>query len=69
MCKTSFLNKIYMYMGIERRLKRKQKQDVKKMYDKQMKLMSTMTDQQRITHLAHLQSRLKPAEQKEKVDE
>ena len=56
-------------MGIERRQKRKQEQDVKKMYDKQMRLMSTMTDVQRITHLAHLSSRLKPAEQKEKVDE
>jgi hypothetical protein len=50
-------------MGIERRQKRKQKHDVKKMYDKQMRLMSTMTDVQRITHLAHLQSRIKPAEQ------
>ena len=50
-------------MGIERRQKRKQQQDVKKMYDKQMKLMSTMTEAQRVTHLAHLQSRLKPAEQ------
>jgi hypothetical protein len=56
-------------MGIERRQKRKQKHDVKKMYDKQMRLMSTMTEVQRITHLAHLQSRIKPAEQKEKVDE
>ncbi len=50
-------------MGIERRQKRKQQQDVKKMYDKQMKLMSTMTEVQRVTHLAHLQSRLKPAQQ------
>ena len=50
-------------MGIERRQKRKQQQDVKKMYEKQMKLMSTMTEAQRVIHLAHLQSRLKPAEQ------
>lgn len=47
-------------MGIERRNKRKQQQDVKKMYDRQMKKMATMTDEQKITHLAHLSSRIKP---------
>ena len=50
-------------MGIARRQKRQQEHDVKKMYEKQMKLMSTMTEVQRITHLAHLQSRLKPVEE------
>lgn len=48
-------------MGIERRYKRKQQQEVKKMYDKEMRKMAAMTDAQRITHLAHLQARL-PAE-------
>ncbi len=56
-------------MGLERRHKRKQKQDVKKMYDKQMRKMADMTDEQKVTHLAHLQARLRPAQQKEKVDE
>jgi hypothetical protein len=56
-------------MGIERRLKRKQKHDVKKMYEKQMRLMSTMTDVQRITHLAHLSRNLPIKEQNEKIDE
>jgi hypothetical protein len=65
MTKTSYLAKIYMYMSSARRQKRKQQHEVKKMYEKQMRLMSTMTDEQRITHLAHLQSRIKPMEQKE----
>jgi hypothetical protein len=56
-------------MSLARRQKRQQEHDVKKMYQKQMRLMSTMTDEQKITHLAHLQSRLRPVEQKEKVDE
>lgn len=63
-----FRKNIYINMSLARRQKRKQEHDVKKMYEKQMRLMSTMTDQQRITHLAHLQSRIKPAEQN-KVDE
>jgi hypothetical protein len=41
-------------MGIERRHKRQKERDVKKMYEKEMKRMSTMTDEQKITHLAHL---------------
>ncbi len=47
-------------MGIERRYKRKKEQDVKKMYEKEMKKMSTMTDEQKVTHLAYLSRRLKP---------
>jgi hypothetical protein len=54
-------------MGIERRLKRKQKQDVKKMYEKQMRKMATMTDEQRITHLAHL-SRNLPIKEQNKIE-
>jgi hypothetical protein len=50
-------------MGLERRHKRKQQQDVKKMYEKQMRKMATMTDEQKVTHLAHLQARLRPAQQ------
>ena len=71
MCKTSFLEKnIYIYMSLARRLKRKQEQDVKKMYDKQMRKMSTMTDEQKITHLAHLSKHIPIVEEpKEKVDE
>ena len=49
-------------MGIERRHKRQQARDVKKMYEKQMSKMATMTDEQKITHLAHLSSRIKPIE-------
>jgi hypothetical protein len=41
-------------MGIVRRHKRKKDRDVKKMYEKEMKKMFTMTDEQKITHLAHL---------------
>ena len=47
-------------MGAERRYKRQKDRDVKKMYDKEIKRMSTMTDEQKITHLAHLSSRIKP---------
>jgi hypothetical protein len=32
------------------------------MYEKQMSKMATMTDEQKITHLAHLSSRIKPIE-------
>jgi len=49
-----------MYMSLARRFKRKKEQDVKKMYERQMRRMSTMTDEQKITHLAHLSSRIKP---------
>ena len=56
-------------MGIARRQKRKQEQDVKKMYERQMRRMSTMTDEQKITHLAHLSSKLKPTEQNVQVNE
>jgi hypothetical protein len=41
-------------MGIARRYKRQKDRDVKKMYEKEMKKMSTMTDEQKVTHLAHL---------------
>jgi len=41
-------------MGIERRHKRQKERDVKKMYEKEMKKMSTMTDQQKVTHIHHL---------------
>jgi hypothetical protein len=57
-------------MSEARRQKRKQQHDVKKMYEKQMRLMSTMNDEQRITHLEHLSRHIPIAEQpKEKVDE
>lgn len=52
-------------MGVGRRYKRKKEQDVKKMYERQMKKMSTMTDEQKITHLAHLASRIKTNEETE----
>ena len=63
MTKTSYLVKIYMYMSLMRRQKRQQEHDVKKMYQKQMRKMSTMTDEQKVIHLAHLQARLKPVEE------
>ena len=47
-------------MSLARRYKRQKERDVKKMYEKQMRTMSTMTDEQKITHLAHLSSRIKP---------
>ena len=56
-------------MGIERRHKRKQQQEVKKMYEKQMRKMSTMTDEQKIIHLHHLSKNIPIKEQTEKVDE
>ena len=46
-------------MGAERRYKRQKDRDVKKMYERQVRKMSTMTDEQKITHLAHLSSRIK----------
>jgi hypothetical protein len=46
-------------MGIERTLKRKQQQEVKKMYDREMRKMATMTDAQKVTHLAHLSRNMK----------
>ena len=69
MCKTSFLQKnIYIYMSLARRQKRKQEQDVKKMYEREMRKMSTMTDEQKITHLAHLSARIKPVQQEEQTN-
>jgi hypothetical protein len=50
-------------MGAERRYKRQKDRDVKKMYEKQMRTMSTMTDEQKITHLAHLSMKIKPKEE------
>jgi len=47
-------------MSLARRYKRQKDRDVKKMYEKEMKKMSTMTDEQKVTHLAHLSSRIKP---------
>jgi hypothetical protein len=41
-------------MSLARRYKRQKDRDVKKMYEKEMKKMSTMTDEQKVTHLAHL---------------
>jgi hypothetical protein len=47
-------------MSLARRFKRKKDRDVQKMYERQMRRMSTMTDEQKVTHLAHLSSRIKP---------
>lgn len=47
------------FMGLERRYKRKQAQDVKKMYDREMNKMAKMTDEQKVTHLAHLAMKIK----------
>ena len=47
-------------MSLARRFKRKKDRDVQKMYERQMRIMSTMTDEQKVTHLAHLSSRIKP---------
>ncbi len=47
------------FMGLERRHKRKQAQDVKKMYDREMNKMAKMTEEQKVTHLAHLASKIK----------
>lgn len=54
-------------MGLERRHKRKQAQDVKKMYDREMNKMAKMTEEQKITHLAHLAMKIK--QNKEMVEE
>lgn len=55
------------FMGLERRHKRKQAQDVKKMYDREMNKMAKMTEEQKITHLAHLAMKIK--QNKEMVEE
>jgi hypothetical protein len=55
-------------MGIERRHKRKKEQDVKKMYEREMRKMATMTDEQRITHLHHLSRNLPIKEQNDMVE-
>jgi hypothetical protein len=56
-------------MGLERRYKRKKQQDVKKMYEREMKKMATMTDEQKIKHLTHLASKVYPDLENEKIDE
>jgi hypothetical protein len=56
-------------MGIERRHKRKQQQEVKKMYDREMRKMAAMTDEQKIIHLHHLSKHIPIKEQNKKVDE
>jgi hypothetical protein len=59
-------------MGIGRRHKRKQAQDVKKMYDREMNKMAKMTEEQKVIHLAHLASKIKQnkemAEAKQPID-
>jgi hypothetical protein len=50
-------------MSLARRYKRQKDRDVKKMYEKEMKRMSTMTDQQKVTHLHHLSMKNKPTEE------
>ncbi len=47
------------FMGIGRRHKRKQAQDVQKMYDREMNKMAKMNDEQKVIHLAHLASKIK----------
>jgi hypothetical protein len=54
-------------MSLARRQKRKQEQDVKKMYEKQMRLMSTMTDEQKITHLHHLSKHIPIKEEPKEI--
>ena len=56
-------------MGIERRQKRKQKHDVKKMYEREMRKMATMTDEQKIIHMHHLSKHIPIKEQNVQVDE
>ncbi len=56
-------------MGLERRYKRKKQQDVKKMYEREMKKMATMTDEQKVKHLTHLASKVYPNLENEKIDE
>lgn len=46
-------------MGIVRRHKRQKERDVKKMYEMEIRKMSKMTDQQKVTHLAHLSTIVK----------
>jgi hypothetical protein len=46
-----------------RRYNRQKDREVKKMYEKEMKKMSTMTDQQKVTHLHYLSMKNKPTEE------
>lgn len=56
-------------MSLARRQKRKQQHDVKKMYEREMRKMSTMTDAQKITHLHHLSKHIPITEEpKEKIE-
>lgn len=47
-------------MGAERRYKRQKDREVKKMYDREMRRMSTMTDQEKVRHLHYLSSKFEP---------
>ena len=47
-------------MGLDRRLKRKKEQDVKKMYEREIRKMSLMTDEQKIKYLHHLSNKIYP---------
>lgn len=56
-------------MGLERRLKRQKEHDVKKMYDKEMRRMAGMTEEQKVQYLLHLSNKVYPNLQNQKVDE
>jgi len=56
-------------MGLERTLHRKKAHDVKKMYEKEMRKMATMTEEQKVKYLLHLSNKVYPNLQNEKIDE
>lgn len=47
-------------MGIERRLKRQKQHEVKKMFDKEMRKISAMTDEKKVLYLQQLAERVYP---------
>ena len=56
-------------MSLTRRLKRQKEQDVKKMYEREMRKMASMTDEQKVKHLHHLATKVYPNVENEKIDE
>ena len=47
-------------MSIIRTLKRKKEQEVKKMYEREMRKMAKMTDQQKVNYLTRLADKIYP---------
>jgi HD superfamily phosphohydrolase YqeK len=47
-------------MGIERMLKRKKQHEVRKMYEKEMRKMAAMTEEQKVNYLTRMAEKIYP---------